>query len=268
MRRFFVLLPSIALVAVAGLGASTAHARARPSMIPCPLVAAAPGPPCCGPPIASRPAETAVDCCPLRASGNVPPICCVGASPCSVTISASPDPADGAQRITVSGTVFGGAPAGMAVQLWQQVAGDASFSKAASTTVGSDGTYSFTAPGTVNTNRQWYVTVGALQSATLAEPVSAAVTLQVRTGRRSATVHGAVAPSHSGETVLLQRKLGRKWVTIARPVLSHDSRFSVRYGGGRRVKETLRAVLPADAKNMRSFSSTVNAMLPRHARAA
>lgn len=265
MRRLFVLLPPLALVVAAGLGPAAAHARARSPMIPCPLVDAAPGPPCCGPPIASPPADAAADCCPLPASGNIQPICCVGASPCSVTISASPDPAVGAQQITVSGTVFGGAPAGMAVQLWQELAGGAAFSKAASTTVGSDGTYSFTAPGTVNTNRQWYVTVGTLRSATLAEPVSAAVTLFVRTGRHSTTVHGTVAPSHAGDTVLLQRKLRRKWVTIARPVLSHHSRFSVRYSGGRRVKETLRAVLPADAKNMRSISSTVTAALPRHA---
>jgi hypothetical protein len=153
----------------------------------------------------------------------------------------------------------------MTVELWQELPGASSFSKASSATVGADGTYSMTR--SARTNRQWYVTTGTLHSATITEQVSAAVTLLVTTGRRSVTVHGSVSPSHEGETVLVQRKLRGGWVTIARPQLNRRSRFAVRYSGTRRITETLRAVLPADGRNMRSVSSTVSGVLLGHARA-
>jgi hypothetical protein len=181
-----------------------------------------------------------------------------------VTISASPDPADGKQQVTVSGTVVGGAPAGAAVDLWQEVAGANKFSQVGSTTVGSELTYSITAPGTVDTNRQWYVTSGALQSATISEHVSAVVTLRLVRGRHSSRLHGSVTPSHAGEKVLLERKVQGKWVTIARLRLNKKSRFGIRFAGTPRVKATFRAVLSGDDRNIRSSSKSVTGVaLPR-----
>jgi hypothetical protein len=135
------------------------------------------------------------------------------------------------------------------------------FTNVGSATVGSDDSYSITAPGRVDTNRQWYVVNGTLQSATISERVSAAVTLSVSRTRHSSTVHGAVTPSHGGETMLLQRKLGARWRTIARPKLSRGSTFAVHYLGAPRIKATLRAVLPADRMNIRSQSRAVTAVV-------
>ena len=146
--------------------------------------------------------------------------------------------------------------------MWQEVASHTSFAKVGSTTVAADGRYSVAAPGTIRTNRKWYVTTGTLQSATISERVSAVLTLFVRAGRRSATIHGGVTPSHAGEALLLQRRRGRRWVTIARPVLNPRSRFALRYGGAPRARATVRAVLRGDATNMRSVSKPVTAVLP------
>jgi hypothetical protein len=234
-------------------------------MIVCPLVAHTFPPPCCGPPINSPDATPAVPCCAVTAAaGPILPACCGTVAPCSVSISATPNPATRAQSVTISGTVVGGAAAGMTVALWQELPGATSFSQVGNTTTAAAGDYSISAPGTVQTNRQWYVTVGALQSATLSEQVAADVTLVVARGPHSATVRGAVTPKHAGERVMLQRQVRGKWITIGQPRLSRKSKFSVRYRGTPRVKATLRAVLGADSTNMRSVSSAVTAVvLPR-----
>jgi hypothetical protein len=148
------------------------------------------------------------------------------------------------------------------VELWQKVAGGAAFTNVGSATVGSDGSYSIAAPGTVDTNRQWYVVDGTLQSATISEQVSAGITLRSQRARHSATVRGAVTPSHAGERVLFQRKFRGTWETIARPKLSHRSTFSVELAGAPRITVTLRAVLPADQKNIRSVSKSLSALVP------
>lgn len=265
MRRLLALVPSIAVVSAIVLGGSAADAiphRSTHVMVPCPLRTSGPIPTCCGPPIESPDAAT-IPCCPLNpATDSVPPPCCGTVAPCSVSISASPNPANGKQQVTVSGAVLGGTPAGSTVELWQKAAGDRAFSDVGSATVGTDGTYSITAPATVDTNRQWYVVNGTLQSVTISEQVSAAVTLFVARTRHSASVRGAVSPSHAGETVLVQRKLRAKWRTIARPTLSHHSKFSVHYVGTPHIKATLRAVLPGDETNIRSQSPIVTAAVP------
>jgi hypothetical protein len=270
MRRSLVLTPSLvlALAAVVLLGVAAAHAtprRAHNPMIVCPLPAAsAVTPPCCGPPIES-PDVQPICCEPPTPSPDIQPICCGTVGPCSVSISASPNPANGAQQVTVSGAVAGGTPAGTTVQLFQEAAGEANFSQVGSATTGAAGDYSITAPGAVQTDRQWYVTAATLRSATISEQVSAGVTLLVARGRNSAMVHGVVTPSHAGERVMLQRQERGKWTTIARLRLGSKSKFGVRYAGKPRVRATLRAVLPADSKNMRSVSASVTGVVfPLH----
>jgi hypothetical protein len=279
MRRLLVLLPFIAVV-VAVLEGPAAEAEPHSgagSMIICPLEPSAPGPPCCGPPVMSPDStqtccatgvtpQVLPQCCPVPlATGAVLPTCCAGSTdPCSISIAASPNPADGHGQVKVSGSVSGGTVSGVAVALWQEVAGESKFSQVGQVSTDATGAYSITAPGDVKTDRQWYATAGTLQSTTVKEQVAADVTLLVKRGRHSATVRGTVTPSHAGDRVELQRKLRGRWITIAKPKLDRASRFSVRYAGRPRVKATLRAVLPPDSTNMRSLSSTLTAVvLPR-----
>lgn len=274
MRRLLVLSGLIGAVAVLALGGSAANARQHrgsTSLIACPLATSTVTPPCCGPPIES-PDRAVVDgaqqprlvpgaCCPVEAASTLQPICCATVTPCStVSISASPNPADGSQQVTVSGSVAGGT-AGASVDLWEERAGARAFSDVGSTTIQPDDSYSMTAPGTVSTNRQWYVTSGGVQSSTIAEQVSARITLLVHRRTHSSTVHGAVTPSHAGERVLLQRKARGKWVTLTRPKLSKRSRFGVHYRGRPTIRATLRVVFPGDSTNARSVSRPVTAVV-------
>jgi hypothetical protein len=268
MRRSFVVLPSIAIALVLAIGGSAATATSGQASAPrivCPLHSTVVGPPCCGPIVSSpdtaSPAAEPANCCPLEPSPDVQPICCGTVVPCStVSISASPNPADGQQQVTVSGSVTGGT-AGSSVDLWEQQAGATTFSNVVSSTIESDGTYSLTAPGDVHTDRQWYVTSGTAQSSTITEQVAAGITLLIKRARRASTVHGAVTPSHAGEKVLLQRKVRGKWVTLTQPKLSKHSTFRVHYVGAPRIKATLRVVFPGDSKNMRSVSSAVTSVV-------
>jgi hypothetical protein len=272
MRRLLVFPPFVVLVLVAVLAGPAAQAEPHSgasSMIICPLEQSALVPQCCGPPVLSPDSVSPAalpQCCPaVSTTSAVLASCCPSSTaPCSISIAASPNPADGHGHVTVSGSVSGGIVSGVAVQLWQEVVGETKFSQVAQATTDATGAYSITAPGDVHTNRQWYTTTGALQSTSLKEQVAADVTLLVKRGRHSATVRGAVTPSHAGESVRLQRKLRGKWITIAKPKLDRASNFSVRYAGKPRVKTTLRAVLLGDSTNMRSVSSTLTAVvLPR-----
>ncbi len=101
--------------------------------------------------------------------------------------------------------------------------------------------------GTVMTNRSWYATAAGLQSATLAEPVSAAVTL--RAG--AATLSGSVTPAHARARVRLQRLTGAKWVTIARTRLTRHSAFRFARAG---LHGTVRVLVAADKENALSVS--------------
>jgi hypothetical protein len=137
---------------------------------------------------------------------------------------------------------------GVAVVLWQELSGG-TFKQVAQTTTGSNGTYQFTRTD-VSTNRQWYVTAGTARSITLSQSVKAVVTLT-----RSFVVH--VTPGHTGGRVLIERRTKKGWKVALRPRLGPGSRvqFQLAVQHGRTV--TLRAVLPADNRNIESVSKAV-----------
>jgi hypothetical protein len=145
--------------------------------------------------------------------------------------------------------------------LWRELSGQSTFQQAAQTTTDSVGQYKFTLKaGTVNADQQWYVTANGLQSPTLQQAVSAVVGL---TGLHSIVVghamllRGHVTPSHAGQIVLIEQRKGGQWAVIARPKLGHGSNYGVMHRFARSGKVTLRAVLPADARNNRSDSGTL-----------
>jgi hypothetical protein len=156
--------------------------------------------------------------------------------------------------------MLGNAVAGTQVVLWQEVVGQSSYTKAATTTLDSSDQYSFTMQaGVVKANRSWYVTAGGIQSGTVEQKVAASVTLSppasVAAGKPVA-LKGAVTPSHAGEIVLIEQRVGGKWRVIGRPRLSHASTFAGTHRFAHAGTAQLRAVLRADSRNQGSNSRT------------
>ncbi len=233
MRRLLLLF--VAALAVGGANLASASGRQHSEhMIVCPVTASAVT--CCGPPIAQ---PDSIPCCP----GPVQPVC----QPL-LSINASPDPMTAGAAVTISGALTHSTGGGVTVHLWQRAAGDDAFTKAGTAMTDASGYWSMTIPaGTVMTNRWWYATAAGLQSATIAEPVSADVTLRAGFG----TLSGSVTPVHPGARVQLQRRTGQKWVTIARSRLTRHSAFSFARGG---LHGTVRVLVGADKENALSAS--------------
>jgi hypothetical protein len=237
---------------VATAGVAIALAAAGPASAPaiiCPLEPAQTiTTPCCGPPIlaggAARPAVIPCCVCCLTPTAKASPalIICL-----PLTISASPDPSTAGRTVTVSGHWSAGT-AGVTVVLWQKLPGSKTFTQVGTATTDSLGNYRFVRTG-VNTNRQWYVTAMSTHSFTVDEGVHAVVTL-------SRSLHVAVSPNHDGEHVLLQERNGHAWSVIAHIRLPQSTLVFISLPQGKTIK--LRAVLPADKRNVRSVSNVVS----------
>ncbi len=254
MRRSLILVTSIALVAIAGVGFSLASSqvatsRAAAAKTPCPLARNA-ALPCCGPPVARS-----------GRSIRTPPCCAACFGP--LTILAAPNPSTAGQPVRISGQVLELRPAGRRVVLWHRLAGWRHFHPVTHTTTNAAGQYVILrAPGVVQTNRAWYVVSGRLRSRTLHQRVHARVTLTASqttaaTGER-VTLSGHVNPSHRGERILLQQLFGHRWVTVARPRLDRRSGFRIVHTFARNGNPQVRAVLPGDERNIRSYSPVVS----------
>jgi hypothetical protein len=235
MSRLLKLIAAVAVLAAGGavaVAAASAPAQTRAHMIVCPLE---PNDtitqPCCGPPIATAAASSAIVCC-----GTPQPINC----PLGLTASSSPNPSTAGHKVTIAGRWPGGT-AGQTVELWQELANAKQFSKVAQTKTGSLGDFQFVRKG-VQINRKWYVTAGSLHSLTIAQQVKAVVRLNVS--------GGAVSPNHAGERVQVQRRVGSHWSVLSRPRLTSHSTYSINLHG----LGNFRAVLRGDARNVRSVS--------------
>jgi hypothetical protein len=250
---------ALSLVAVLTPGAAAGSTvQSRPTVI-CPLIGT---PGCCGPIAAVGtddpccPESGTTECCvPIAAT-----CCATSTCPSALTIAVTPNPASEGRQTTITGTLTGSTSvAAQTVGLWEQAAGQAASTQVASTQTSASGAFSFVR--TVTTNTTWYVKVGTVQSATMAEAVLAAVDLHPSRVRiapgAGLTLSGTIAPSHAGERVALQQLRSGHWVTIARPKLGINSSFTVtRNAGGHSVKR-FRIVLAADARNARSISRIV-----------
>jgi hypothetical protein len=239
-----IVLGSIVTAIVVGGGATPASTSAAQRVIVCPLMRGVVIP-CCGPPVSSQRQPDAVQpivCCPPNA------LCRPG-----LTIGSSPNPSKSTGSVVISGTMLTAA-AGTQIALWQRLPGQAQFKQMAQASTDASGGYSITrGAGHVQTNREWYVTAGAARSTTISQQVQAVVTLALR-GR---TLTGSVSPSHARERVIVERKSGSHWLTIARPRLSRRSRFAIRLPVPITRSVLLRAVLQADARNVLSISPSL-----------
>jgi len=221
----------------------TSGAKSRPHIIPC--------------------CPVPTNCCPASTSTCCAQATCCTAScpPGALTIAASPEPSTAGRKVVISGRLTSNPVAGVTVVLWRELFGQSTFGQAAQTTTDSAGHYSFTLkPGMVNADQQWYVTASGLQSPTLHQFVNAVVGLA---GLHTAMVgqkmllRGHVTPSHAGQIVLIQQRKGSRWTVIARPRLGNASNYGVMHRFVRAGTVALRAVLPGDARNDRSDSSTL-----------
>lgn len=154
------------------------------------------------------------------------------------------------------------ASAGSPVTLWQELPGQTSFHQFAQSTLNSAGQYTFTlGAGRVDSDRKWYVSASGVRSPTMAQLVGAVISLASSAGTATAGtvvgLHGHVAPSHAGETVLIEQRAGGRWIVIARPRLSRGSSYAVSYRFAHAGKTRLRAILRADSRNDTSDSRTV-----------
>ncbi len=179
-----------------------------------------------------------------------------------LTLRSAPNPSHAGDAVVIQGHVGGPRSAGARVSLWQHLAGQSSFRRVLRTTADDTGSYMFTrGRGLVRTTRQWYASGAGLRSATKVQQVLARITLAASPTTPNSgdlvTLAGTVSPSHAGQGVLIQQRVGGGWRTLVRPELGIDStylanhRFSV--GGIHR----LRATLSGDGRNVRSHSPTV-----------
>jgi hypothetical protein len=171
-----------------------------------------------------------------------------------------PDPSTAGQKVVISGVLSGSSPGGAQVALWRKLAGQSSFQQFAITTTDSAGNYTFTLHH-VMADQSWYVTSEGMQSSTLVQQVRAVIALasSTRTARvgQPVVLHGHVTPFHAGQTVLVERKHGGAWQVIARPRLSRGSNYTVSRRFGQPGAVRLRVLLPGDARNVQSASSTL-----------
>jgi len=117
-------------------------------------------------------------------------------------------------------------------------------------------------PGMVQTNRRWYVSARDVRSRTLDQRVHAlsASAMNINPGD-GVTLSGQVTPSHRGQRILLARRAGTTWRTIARPRLGRGSRYTVGLRFTLASSVELRAVLPGDGRNIRSYSPTITVVV-------
>jgi hypothetical protein len=253
VRRSSVLLLQLALTLLVGGGLTLATSSAAPRssrIIICPVAVRAPGPiNCCGPPIVRAGATLPpIDCCPSNAA-----LCAQ-----TLTIDSTPNPSTADRQVVVRGQLLGATTVGVAVELWQELPDQTQFTQVAKTTTDASCAYAITRSARqVQTDREWYVTAGTMQSRTMVQTVQAVVTLAATAGSHRTTIFaGHVSPSHKGDRILLQRRTSRGWLTIARPLLTRASNFRVRHRLGRGTV-VLQAVLPADSMNALSTSAAL-----------
>ncbi len=157
--------------------------------------------------------------------------------------------------MTISGQVGGLKTSSVA--LWEATRPSNRFHRVGTPSVDSSGDYQF--KRRVDTNRFFYVTAGAERSRTASEKVRAAVTLTSSDLRpipsERVKLEGRVTPSHPGERVTYQRKLsGGGWKTFTNSRVSASSTFSTSFRFTHPGSYSLRALLPADTRNVLSTS--------------
>lgn len=204
--------------------------------------------------------------CALTAIAAVPAT--AGAAPIhddGLTIAASPNHIVAGTGVLIYGQLKGSDVADQTIYLYHRIVPAARFTIISKTTTDASGYYEFTrADGVVVTNRNWYVTgPNAAHSRTVHERVAATVTLTESTSAtttgQKVLFTGTVAPDHPNQKVLIQTQdstTGSGWHTVAEGRTNAASAFSIAHGFRDAGDDTLRAYLPADARNTAGSSDS------------
>jgi phospholipase C len=180
-----------------------------------------------------------------------------------ITIYASPNPLTAGRKVRVFGQLVGVRRGvkrcGVSIVLWRRFPGQRGFAVVARTRTVAGGRYSFQIPArSVTTNRDWVTTARGLRSRVLAELVRPAITLTSTATFAVAgdveKLSGTLAPAQAGQRVLLQRRVGPRWVTVTRPRINRGLAFSIAHTFSTGRTEQWRAMVPTTARNLGSSS--------------
>ncbi|HKO27245.1 MAG TPA: alkaline phosphatase family protein [Solirubrobacteraceae bacterium] len=180
-----------------------------------------------------------------------------------ITVYAAPNPLTAGRKVRVFGQLVGVRHGvrrcGISIVMWRRFPGQRRFVPVARTRTVADGRYSFQIPArSVTTNRDWVTTTRGLRSRVLAEHVRPLVTLSSTATFAVAgdveRLSGTLAPARAGQRVLLQRRVGPRWRTVAGPRVSRDSTFSIAHTFTTGHTEQWRAFIPGTIRNLASVS--------------
>lgn len=180
-----------------------------------------------------------------------------------LSINAAPNPIIAREGVLVYGQLTGRGVQGQTIRLYHHLlGGPPGYSLVSTTTTDSMGFYEFTrADGLVDTNRSWFaVGPAGARSRAILERVAALVSITASTSTATTgqpiTFSGHVVPNHASQRVLLQEqdRASDDWHTLTSALLGPGSDYSVRFTWRTPGERDLRAVLPADVRNITSVS--------------
>ena len=181
-----------------------------------------------------------------------------------LTIAASPNPITAGEGVMVYGKLRGHDVAYREIMLYHRIAPASHFSLVSVTRTNADGFYKFVrADGIVNTNRDWFVVgPGLTHSHTMHERVASVLTLTTAattaTAGQAVSFSGTVTPAHAYQRVYLQEQTGTSgngWEMIASTRTNASSSFTLAHRFADAGSYTLRALFPADPRNLAGESS-------------
>lgn len=184
-----------------------------------------------------------------------------------LTIHASPPSIVAGEGVLIYGRLLGPGHANQVIRLYHRINPNPFFTLISTTRTDALGFYEFTrAEGIVLSNRSWFVRgPGFSHSRTVHERVAAEVTLASSsvsgTTRHALTFSGHVTPNHGGNMILLQQQQqqgsGAGWKTIGRTRVGPGSNFLIMHAWRVPGAYDVRALLPADPRNIASPSDAV-----------
>jgi hypothetical protein len=194
-----------------------------------------------------------------------------------LTLAVAPDPDVSGDPLTMVGTLTNsrGLPVeGVRLELYHRVNPAPFFTPIQRTRTTAGGFFEINrAEGVVISNREWYIVARGphgiflahsriVRERVYAELTLAASTTTALTGQ-PVTFGGTVAPRHTGERVVIERQVGAtgtSWRRVGSAIIEPGGTFSFTRTFARPSElgpATFRAVLPADDRNIRSFSEPV-----------
>ncbi len=261
MRRTVPALAVCAVLVVAGSVALAAPARshlAAPSRAPLALHASVPtggSTPSTSPPSPSSGTAIPGKNCPKPRAPKIT----------GLTFALAPNPATASQSVHASGSLVGlkgRLPrCGAVVRLWLRPQGTGSYVNVLTLRSARDGTFRATLPATdTTTNGVWRATEGRRRSAAVSLGVHAVMTLTTPatfavSGDRE-TLSGVVTPAIAGRSLVLQRRTGRRWTTVAR-TRTTTAGFQAPVTLNAAGRAVLRAQLASSRSNLASSSPSV-----------